>query len=113
MGGAGRPVTPNDPESGMPQANTLDLPVGELTARLDPTHLERDVVLAPYTTFKIGGPADLLYRARTPRDLADAVTAARGKASAPEAPTTLPVNSAAWRRPAGKTKDWPPTATTS
>ncbi|HYH80289.1 MAG TPA: UDP-N-acetylmuramate dehydrogenase [Longimicrobium sp.] len=61
----------------MPQANTLDLPVGELTARLDPTHLERDVVLAPYTTFKIGGPADLLYRARTPSDLADAVTAAR------------------------------------
>jgi UDP-N-acetylmuramate dehydrogenase len=61
----------------MPPANTTDLPVRELSARLDPAHLERSVSLAPYTTFKIGGPADLLYRARTPRDLADAVTAAR------------------------------------
>jgi len=60
----------------MPPANTLDLPVRELTARLDPAHLERSVTLAPYTTFKIGGPADLLYRARTPQELADAVTAA-------------------------------------
>lgn len=33
--------------------------------------------LAPYTTFKIGGPADHLFRARTPDDLARALTAAR------------------------------------
>src|SRR5215218_72458 len=61
----------------MPSANTIDLPVHELEARLDPAHLERSVPLGQYTTFKIGGPADLLYRARTPHDLAAAVTAAR------------------------------------
>lgn len=61
----------------MPQANTTDLPVAELAERLDPARLERDVPLAPYTTFRIGGPADLLYRARTPQELADAVLAAR------------------------------------
>ncbi|HXC25225.1 MAG TPA: UDP-N-acetylmuramate dehydrogenase [Gemmatimonadaceae bacterium] len=48
-----------------------------LAARLDPSHLERDVPLAPYTTFKIGGPADLLYTATSADDLAAAVTAAR------------------------------------
>jgi UDP-N-acetylmuramate dehydrogenase len=37
----------------------------------------RDAPLAPYTTFRIGGPADLLVHARTPRELADAVLAAR------------------------------------
>jgi len=60
----------------MPQANTIGA-ADELAARLDPARLERDVVLAPYTTFKIGGPADLLYRARTPDELAQAVLAAR------------------------------------
>jgi UDP-N-acetylmuramate dehydrogenase len=39
--------------------------------------LEQDVPLAPMTTFRIGGSADLLYRARTPDELATAVTAAR------------------------------------
>jgi UDP-N-acetylmuramate dehydrogenase len=39
--------------------------------------LERDVMLAPFTTFRIGGPADLFYRARTPDDLAIAIIAAR------------------------------------
>ncbi len=33
--------------------------------------------LAPYTTFRIGGPADLLYTAETADDLARAVTTAR------------------------------------
>jgi UDP-N-acetylmuramate dehydrogenase len=61
----------------MPQANTIGAAADELAARLDPARLERDVVLAPYTTFKIGGPADLLYRARTPDELATAVLAAR------------------------------------
>jgi UDP-N-acetylmuramate dehydrogenase len=45
--------------------------------RLGIDRLETDVALAPYTTFRIGGPADLLYRARTPDELAGAVTAAR------------------------------------
>lgn len=36
-----------------------------------------NVQLAPYTTFRIGGPADLLYNAATEEELATAVTAAR------------------------------------
>ncbi len=39
--------------------------------------LERDVVLAPFTTFRIGGPADYFFRARTPDQLAGALRAAR------------------------------------
>jgi UDP-N-acetylmuramate dehydrogenase len=39
--------------------------------------LRRDVPLAPYTTFRIGGPADLLYDATTAEELATAVMAAR------------------------------------
>lgn len=61
----------------MPQANTMASAAEALAARLDPARLERGVPLAPYTTFKIGGPADLLYRARTPDELATAVLAAR------------------------------------
>ncbi len=34
-------------------------------------------VLAPYTTFRIGGPADLFYEARTADELAAAICAAR------------------------------------
>jgi UDP-N-acetylmuramate dehydrogenase len=44
---------------------------------LDPARLRRNVALAPYTTFRIGGPADLLYDAASADDLANAVTAAR------------------------------------
>ena len=36
-----------------------------------------NVPLAPFTTFKIGGPADVLYDATSADDLANAVTAAR------------------------------------
>ena len=39
--------------------------------------LRHDVPLAPYTAFKIGGPADLLYDATTADELASAITAAR------------------------------------
>jgi UDP-N-acetylmuramate dehydrogenase len=48
-----------------------------LGRRLGVDRLERDVPLAQYTTFRIGGTADLLYRARTADELAEAVTAAR------------------------------------
>lgn len=48
-----------------------------LRARLDGPHLRRDVPLAPYTTFQIGGPADLLYDATTATSLASAISAAR------------------------------------
>jgi UDP-N-acetylmuramate dehydrogenase len=48
-----------------------------LAARLQSERLRRDVQLAPYTTFKIGGPADLLYDATSADDLANAILAAR------------------------------------
>jgi UDP-N-acetylmuramate dehydrogenase len=51
--------------------------LGTLAARLDPVRLRRDEPLAPYTTFKIGGPADLLYDATSADALANAVAAAR------------------------------------
>jgi len=48
-----------------------------LAARLGTTRLRRNEPLAPYTTFRIGGPADALYDATTADDLANAVLAAR------------------------------------
>jgi UDP-N-acetylmuramate dehydrogenase len=45
--------------------------------RLDPTRLKRAEPLAPYTTFKIGGPADLFYEADSADDLARSVLTAR------------------------------------
>ncbi len=53
------------------------LPVAELAARLGPDRVRHDVPLAPFTTFRIGGPADLFYEARTADELARAVTAVR------------------------------------
>ncbi len=49
----------------------------KLAARLNGSQLTRDELLAPYTTFRIGGPADLLYSTQTADDLAAAVLAAR------------------------------------
>jgi UDP-N-acetylmuramate dehydrogenase len=48
-----------------------------LAARLDRAHLKRSEPLASYTTFKIGGPADLFYEATSADALAGAVLAAR------------------------------------
>jgi UDP-N-acetylmuramate dehydrogenase len=48
-----------------------------LRERLGADRLEQGVPLAPYTTFRIGGPADYLYRARTERELADVLLLAR------------------------------------
>ena len=42
--------------------------------------VEKNVLLANYTTFKIGGPADLFYEAKTEEDLVRAVGVARDKA---------------------------------
>jgi len=42
-----------------------------------PPRLRRDEPLAPYTTFRIGGPADLYFEATTADELANAVLAAR------------------------------------
>jgi UDP-N-acetylmuramate dehydrogenase len=48
-----------------------------LAALLDATRVTRDEPLAPYTTFQIGGPADIFYSATSADDLAHAITAAR------------------------------------
>ncbi len=56
---------------------TPDALAGSLAPLLDPTRLSVNTPLAPYTTFRIGGPADVLYEATSADDLAAAVTAAR------------------------------------
>lgn len=49
----------------------------KLTSLLPAEHTRRDEVLAPYTTFRIGGPADLFFTATSAGELARAVLAAR------------------------------------
>ena len=49
----------------------------KLALRLNQSQFDRDEPLAPYTTFRIGGPADLFYSTQKADDLADAVLAAR------------------------------------
>jgi UDP-N-acetylmuramate dehydrogenase len=44
---------------------------------LGPERVRRDEILAPYTTFRIGGPADLFYEPTTAGELATAIQAAR------------------------------------
>jgi UDP-N-acetylmuramate dehydrogenase len=60
----------------MPLTQFTD-PMTLLGDRLDPSRLKRSEPLAPYTTFRIGGPADLFYDAISADDLANAVIAAR------------------------------------
>ena len=50
--------------------------IAALSAHLN-GRVRLDEPLAPYTTFRIGGPADVLYDATTADELANAVTAAR------------------------------------
>src|SRR5512141_221074 len=49
----------------------------KLAARLSQSQLTQDELLSPYTTFRIGGPADLFYTTQTADDLATAVLALR------------------------------------
>ncbi len=49
----------------------------ELASDLDRDHMRLSVPLAPYTTFRIGGPADVLYDATSAEALATAVSTAR------------------------------------
>jgi UDP-N-acetylmuramate dehydrogenase len=58
----------------MPETPTT---AAALEARLGAARVLRDVPLAPLTTFRIGGPADLYYAARTAEELATAILAAR------------------------------------
>ena len=48
-----------------------------LASALDTSRVRYDEPLAQYTTFRIGGPADLFYETNTADDLASAVLAAR------------------------------------
>ena len=49
----------------------------ELIAELGTDRVERGAPLAPLTTFRVGGPADALYRARTADELVRAVSVAK------------------------------------
>ena len=60
----------------MPLTHSAD-PIARLADRIDTARLKRDEPLAPYTTFRIGGPADLFYDATSADDLANVVIAAR------------------------------------
>ncbi len=64
------------PVSRDPMTLTIDSKQA-LTEALGAHRIERDVKLAAMTTFRIGGPADLLYRAQTPDDLVLAIQTAR------------------------------------
>lgn len=48
-----------------------------LASTLDARHLRRNEPIGPYTTFRIGGPADLFFEATSADSLANAVLAAR------------------------------------
>jgi UDP-N-acetylmuramate dehydrogenase len=51
--------------------------IDHVAGKLESTYLRRGERLAPYTTFKIGGPADLFFEATSADALANAVLAAR------------------------------------
>ena len=55
----------------------MDTETRALEASLGADRLERNVTLAPMTTFRIGGPADLFYRARTAEEMVSAVRVVR------------------------------------
>lgn len=61
----------------MPIPSIAPVALDALRRTLGPDRLRRDVVLAPYTTFKIGGPADLFVETRTADELATLVSLAR------------------------------------
>ncbi len=50
-----------------------------VASRLAAARMRRNIPLGPYTTFRIGGPADLLYDAVSGDDLADAIDAAEAE----------------------------------
>ena len=51
--------------------------LAEARPAMDPARLVENEPLGPYTTFQIGGPADLFLEVHSADELADAVTAAR------------------------------------
>ena len=65
--------TSNDIESATDPRTIAEL----LGSSLDAGRVRLNEPLAPYTTFRIGGPADVLYDATSADDLAGAISAAR------------------------------------
>jgi len=59
----------------MPNTALLD----HIAEQLGPERVLRDEPLAPWTTFRIGGPADAFYTARTAEELANALRLARAE----------------------------------
>jgi UDP-N-acetylmuramate dehydrogenase len=53
--------------------------VAALAARFGDERVRSDVPLAPFTTFRVGGPADVLLEPRTAQELIDAVRIARAR----------------------------------
>ena len=53
--------------------------VAALAARFGGERVKADVALAPFTTFRVGGPADVLLETRTAQELIDAVRIARAR----------------------------------
>jgi UDP-N-acetylmuramate dehydrogenase len=70
----------------MPNSDSKTLE--RLAARLEVTHVRRNEPLGPYTTFRIGGPADLYFEATSANALANAVLAARDEFTRPD-PTRI------------------------
>ena len=66
-----------DPNRSDSRTMSVEKTLIELDERLGPGRMEVDAPLAPLTTFRVGGPADRLFHARTPDDLTDSILAAR------------------------------------
>src|SRR5690242_3412902 len=77
LGAAARPCDSRVPPNG---TDRLPRTASHAVSGLDRSRLEKHVALAPYTTFRIGGPADLFYTATSADDLAAAILAARDAA---------------------------------
>jgi UDP-N-acetylmuramate dehydrogenase len=66
------------PPSALPSSgDRLPAALAALARALGPRRVRAGHVLAPYTTFRLGGPADLFYEAESADELARAVLAAR------------------------------------
>lgn len=61
----------------LPMNSVTAVDTSALERALGKAKVQRNVALAPFTTFRIGGPADLYVEARSADELAAAVTAAR------------------------------------
>ncbi|MCX5768215.1 MAG: UDP-N-acetylmuramate dehydrogenase [Gemmatimonadetes bacterium] len=70
-------ITDSMPKEISRPAGAADELIRALRPSLAADRLRPGIPLAPYTTFRIGGPADVLYDATSADDLATAVTAAQ------------------------------------